>query len=177
MSTIKFISPDSQEVLDNEPNLILLDYLASNWITEDPDEDYPNLPLKSKIGFGYHWSDRQRADKSVTLRTIAEPEITSRYLVPRMHDYNQTIWVDFYCRVINTEFDTGVPQNPPKKLVAIKDYVKELVESNHKALASAGIHEMRYDRWAKIDNPDESNVFHGIVYVKILYRLRGVTRS
>jgi hypothetical protein len=170
---VNFVSANTLAKLDKEPHLILLDWLHDNWLTT-ADPDYPNLPLKNEIAFGYHWSERSRLGMNVTLRTRPEPEIAKHYLSPTLHDYNQRVWVDFYLRVIDTTFSGGLPQIPSAKLSVIKNFVRDIIETNPQGLQADGIHGQEYERFDEIPNPDESNVFHGICFVRLIYRLVGI---
>jgi hypothetical protein len=169
----RYVSANTGLALGNEPHLILQDWLYANWLTV-ADANYPSLPLRDEIGFGYHWSERKRADKSVTLETRQEPEIPLSYLNPMIDDYYPRVWVDFYVRSLDETFSGIIPQTPPKRLTSMKNFMRDKIDSNHLGLAANGIAGMTFDGFDPIPNPDESNVFHGIVYVRLLYRLVGV---
>ena len=168
----RYVSANTGVALPNEPHLILQRWLRDNWLTA-ADPNYPNIPMKDQIGWGYLWIDQQRANKNVTLQTRHEPEIPYNYYGPMMNDYNPRIWLDIYVRVLDTEFDNGIPQFPPRRLTSMNNYIKDKVDSNYLELNSQGIHSIQHDGFDLIQN-DEANVFHGIIYVRTLYRLVGV---
>lgn len=171
---VRFVSVNTQARLPKDPHLILQDWLYTNWLTAADNTNYPGLPLRDEIAFGYHWSERQRANKIVTLRTRPEPEIPRHYINPHLHDYHQRVWVDYYMRVLDTTFDGTIPQLPSSKLSVVRDFIRDKIETTPNGLAASGVHEMIYDRFDEIPNPDEDNVFHAIVYIKLIYRLVGI---
>jgi hypothetical protein len=170
----RYVSANTGVALPHEPHLVLEKWLYDNWPTS-ADPNYPSLPLRDEIGFGYHWIDRQRADKSVTLETRKEPEVPYGYLNPMTDDYYPRVWIDFYIRQIDNEFEGPVPQTPPKRLTSMKDFIRDKVDSDHTALAASGIAIQQFDGFEQIPNLEELNVFHGIAYVRLMYRLVGVT--
>ena len=170
---VRFVSANTQTKLAKEPHLILQDWLYANWLTTADNTNYPGLPLRDTIAFGYHWLDRQRAGKNITLRTRPEPEITKHYLTQHLHDYNQRVWVDFYLRDIDTTFASTIPQLPATEMTVMRNFIRDIVETNPQGLQATGIHGMEYERFDEIPNPDESNVFHGICFVRLIYMLIG----
>ena len=89
-------------------------------------------------------------------------------------DYYPRVWIDIYIRQIDYEFNDTIPQTPPKRLTSMKDFIRDKVDSDHTALASGGIATQAFDGFEQIPNLEETNVFHGIVYVRLMYRLVGI---
>jgi hypothetical protein len=169
----RYVSANTGVALPHEPHLLLEKWLYDNWLTS-ADPNYPSLPLRDEIGFGYHWIDRQRANKSATLETRKEPDVPLSYINPMIDDYYPRIWVDFYIRQIDYELDGVIPQTPPKRLTSIRDFIRDKVDSDPTGLSIAGIATQEYDGFDQIPNLEEANVFHGIAYVRLMYRLVGI---